>query len=385
MAYLVERMEKCLRAWEDFWFLMGATNNALKALGKPVICTNEKAVVNASNFRKTLLKFKASQSQIDISDFMPPRDGNFKTVALPALALPISQWCTNSRRVYSITEELQAILDATSLDGVIWQDVSFPFASYALSLKNPVVDPEGDLFDFIIVTIYSVVEDNGSRSPRIGLFFFSRECDEYEPMTEDNRQNFRIRMRRGEWEHILKIRQSFAEKINRICCSYIKLMGTDFNEHVLSTAERVYASCEPSRYSKDSSVNVWDSMIRIVVGMCLYLKTLPSKSPHQSEWRPVPRSGLPDPRAISNEAQICTVSSCYTLTTEERVMLGLQGTRQEKAAYELSCHFRQGHWRRAPGYGNNPDAPKTVHVRPCIVRKDRLREGELPGGSEAIM
>jgi hypothetical protein len=54
---------------------------------------------------------------------------------------------------------------------------------------------------------------------------------------------------------------------------------------------------------------------------------------------------------------------------------------QRQARFELSCPFREGHWRRPPGKGDDPTAPRTVHVRPCIVRRDRLPKdgGLLPG------
>jgi len=207
-------------------------------------------------------------------------------------------------------------------------------------------------------------------------------------MNEGNRSNIRARLQHRQYGQAEKLFWRFFRKIDVICSSHIQIWGDRFDEEVTVSAQRQYSHSSPdlqARMEEQMAIYNWDSMIRVVVGMCLYLKTLPSGSPHQSEWRPVPRSGLPDPKAISNEAQVCTVSSCYKLTTQERVMLGLEGTKQEKALYELSCHFRAGHWRRPPGMGSDPTAPKTVHVRPCIVRKDRLQEGELPGGSGAIV
>ena len=385
MAFLVERMEKCLRAWEDYWFLIEVINTIMKVNQKPLVCPHENAVLNWSRFRKKLLR--VGQEPLVIADFLPPNDKKFHGNILAGFAVPVVQWCTNSRRVYHITEELQSILDATSLDGVTWYDVQLPFVAYAIKLDRPMVDREGDRFDFIMVTTFTV-ENGGQRFPAIELTFLTQSCDQYEPMNEGNRQNIRERMRNRDYGSARKLFDRFWKRIDCILGSHIELWSRDFNEEVTSTAQRIYNSCDfrlRDQMDREIAVNNWDSLIRIVVGMCLYLRSLPSVSRHRSDWRPVPRSGLPDPRAISNEAQVCTVSSCYELTTQERVMLGLQGTRKEKAEYELSCHFRQGHWRRAPGYGHLPDAPKTVHVRPCLVRKDRLREGELPGGSEAIV
>lgn len=389
MAFLVERMEKCLRAWEDLWFLIEAINTALSAMGKPRLSSNEGAVVNAPKFRKRLLKNR--REKINLSDFIPPRDLSFPVEFFSKIPLFISSWCQHSRRLYHITKELQAVLNATSLEGVTWQDVSFPFPAYSISLQQPVTnDEDSRLYDFVMVNALPREGDDGQLIPSVELIGLSQECERYEPMTEANRQNIRNRIKSGEWEHVVKICTHYLKNTDPKGLN-IYFWGRPDLE-VMSTAQwvlREEAIVMPPtirQASKQEAIETfWESMVRIAVGMCLYLKTLSPQSPHQSEWRPVPRSGLPDPRAISNEAQVCTVSSCYKLTTEERVVLGLEGTKQERAAYELSCHFRQGHWRRAPGYGHLPDAPKTVHVRPCIVRKDRLREGELPGGSQAII
>lgn len=381
MAYLVERMEKCLRAWEDFWFLVGVMNTVCSSIGKLPLCRNEGAVVHASNLRKKLLKSR--QEPMNVSHFLPPKDWELSQHALPSLPIFLSSWCLHSRRVYYATEELQAVLNATSLEGVMWGDFVFPFSSYAVNLQRPLIAKDGNRFDFIMVNAQPFLADDGKVIPSVEFAFFNQESDRYEPLTEANRQNIRKRLQNREWEHLSKICTRFLAKINDGFVSMFFRGGTDLD--VTLTAQKVYDNYCGSMEDKYLSAEIWDPMIRIIVGMCLYLKTLPSGSPHQSEWRPVPRSGLPDSRAISNEAQVCTVSSCYKLTIEERVLLGLQGTNQERAQYELSCHFRQGHWRRAPGLGHDPTATKTVHVRPCIVRKDRLREGELPGGSKAVV
>lgn len=59
-------------------------------------------------------------------------------------------------------------------------------------------------------------------------------------------------------------------------------------------------------------------------------------------------------------------------------------TDSQRSYHELCAHFRRGHWRRPPGQGDDPTASKTVWVRPTLVRRDRLPEGALPGGSESI-
>src|SRR3989344_844717 len=237
MAYLVERLEKCLRAWEDYWFLIEAANTILTATGKPLLCPNERAVVRWSSFRKKLLK--ARQQPFDLLNFLAPRDKKFDNNLLAGFALPISQWCFNSRRVYHITEELQAVLNATSLEGVTWQDVSLPFFAYAIKLERPVVDIEGDYFDFIMVTAFTLLDGNQSL-PAIEIHFLSQRCDQYEPLNEGNRQNIRNRIRNCEYDHVEKLIRRFLTRTDHIIGSHVQLFGRNFDEEVTVTAQRIY-------------------------------------------------------------------------------------------------------------------------------------------------
>ena len=79
-----------------------------------------------------------------------------------------------------------------------------------------------------------------------------------------------------------------------------------------------------------------------------------------------------------------SISSQFTLTTDERVAFGLEGKERQRAFGEKCTHFRRGTWCRAPGTGDNPDAPRINWRRPTIVRADRLPENQLPGGALTI-
>jgi len=169
MAYLVERLEKCLRAWEDWWFLLGVMNDVMVADRRPPVYPNENAVLHWHQFRKRLLSL--GQEQIDIERFLPPKHKSFENSTLANFAVPLSQWCLNSRRIYNLTEELQVILDATSLEGVTWQDVCLPFPAFAIKLDRPMIDVEGTRFDFIMVTTFNVTNQRGT-FPVVELLFF---------------------------------------------------------------------------------------------------------------------------------------------------------------------------------------------------------------------
>lgn len=389
MSSSAERIEKCLRAWEDFWFSIEVLNTALMVQGKPLPCIHEKAVVNWPSVRRRILKHdSANRGGFDLSDFEPPRSdegSEFRENPLAHLISPIVGWCLYSRRIYQISKDLQAVLNATSLKGINWKDVCLPFHSYAVKLEDPFVDCDGDEFDFIFVNTY---EASNPKTQVFEIYFLAKACDRYDPLDKTRKETIRKNLRDRNYQKIWSWIERFCPSLDRVVFSSISISASNFDEEVLESAKFAFEKYDPAKKGKMRNQNAVENLnaaIRIVVGMCLYLKTLPPQSPHQSDWRPAVRFGLPDPKAISNEAQICTVTSCYNLSTEEKIMLGLEGTRNQRDAYELCCHFREGHWRRPPGQGSDPSAQKTVHVRPCLVRRDRLQEGELPGGAQENM
>jgi hypothetical protein len=126
-------------------------------------------------------------------------------------------------------------------------------------------------------------------------------------------------------------------------------------------------------------IEEWNSATRIVIGLLMYLSSLPSQSPHVSDWVP-PQRGTADPSAIYDGMEVCHVRSTHTLTTTERAVVD-----NGRTGRELAAHWRKGYWRRPLGKGNDPTAEKTVWIKPVLVREDRLEDGALPGGATTIL
>ncbi len=121
--------------------------------------------------------------------------------------------------------------------------------------------------------------------------------------------------------------------------------------------------------------------LRLAVGLSLYLKSLPRSSSHVSKWHPIRLPRTMSTQSITAEAEVCDVTSIYKFTADEQRTLDAIKKGNRPHGFEIRTHFREGHWRRAPGTGSDPTAPKTVHVRPTLVRRDLLSEGELPSGA----
>lgn len=285
MHHTVERLEKCLRAWEDWWFLVGILNRVLRSTGRPPLCSDERAVLNWRNFRKFLLSHSRGDRPVNMRDFQAPANmQNGDAMFLTSLPTPLAAWCGQSRRIYTLQTELQALLNATSLEGVRWSDVSLPFQAFAIKLSQPFTDAEAELdYDFILLSAYIAELPSGQQIPTVDLRAFATSCDCYEPLTEANRQNLSNRLRNGEWEHVERLALRFLHRTDCILGSHFGLRAESFDELITVTAQRVYGQGREvfDELIGGDPISTWDAIARITVGMCLYLRTLPSGTPHQ--------------------------------------------------------------------------------------------------------
>jgi len=128
--------------------------------------------------------------------------------------------------------------------------------------------------------------------------------------------------------------------------------------------------------------NDFDQPLRIVAGLCFELAKR-QRGQTQSEWHSLPKrqAPTPDTRAITDESQICTVVSEYTLTPEMRTALTRKYIHRE-AGFEMPAGFVEAYYRRKKGTGHDPDAPRIEHVHSYKRGFDRLLDGTLPGGSQ---
>lgn len=393
MLALVHAMEISLRTWEDAC-LQKRLNYQLQRKWdiKPAYdCTGP--FEHFEKFRKHLLRPEGAFDESRFIESCAPEVAQLRAnVTLP---LEIFQWARNSRRVFHVTAEVSELLRRTSVEGLKWKEIHFPFDSFAMTLEKPLVDDVGRVFTGIHFTMCLW---RGKKTFLRRLW--PRELEAYQALSAVQRQRLKDLLETNPKklsDEVFRLNKLVA-RIPSMLAAYIveevddatieetatdlrvaPMRGNCLRTAADGTREVIYEDLDEGHILEKSFMLNVD---RLAIGLAMYLQTLPSRSPHQSEWRPTPRMSLVDGKAITDEAQICTVSCSHRLTREERVYLGIEGERQERTACELRAHFRRGHWRRPPGYGHLPEAPKIVWVRPTLVRRDRVAPGSLPGGSE---
>jgi hypothetical protein len=276
----------------------------------------------------------------------------------------------DSRRIYALDEDLQLVIENTSLDGVRWSDVELPFRSFAITLEAPL-----EFFG----KEYSVLLWSPRYPGKPTLTLIGDHMSQYRQLTSE----FKGQMSKAlfQSDHI-----SLLHKLDA---------GADYvigSTEVLSFSPAVMDDWEVLKlnpFSRDligaDGRELQSSALRMLVGLAMYMKNLPnvtvtSFGPPRDpilEAMGVPEVKKPWKFNITNGMNPLTIDSVIKFSEEERRLIK---NRQKQSLYELRCHFREGHWRRPRGLGNDPSARRTEWVRPTLVRRDRYESGEEPLG-----
>lgn len=384
----VRRLEQFLQSYDELMWAGATTSKGYELLGQEPQFPLKGPLLHYRELRKHLLEINGVDEFDTNRFFFELPTINAEHNSFPKYGIleastqgswMVASWVTESRRVFNIDPDLQALLGATTLEKVLVDDIKLPFGSFGIQLEHPIHAPDEDRsFDLILYGMVPYVEtETNTEVAMPAIMLFSSKLDKWHPTT--CRANVERKISRG--------------KILDACALLANHRVSDRNT---SGLYRVSA-CNPGpegtvgdllelingkvEYGSSAVTQAW----RIVFGLCLYLTSLPKDSPKVGAWESVEKSKrfgvTPDLSAITDESQICTVSSIRKLNDEDRELLFNQLSGR-KAGYEVRAHFRMGHWRRPPRTAQDSDQPKTVWVQPTLVRRDRLPEGAIPHGAQ---
>jgi len=350
--------------------------------------------------------FRAPKQCVDnhryFRDFLFHRQPPGKTLTLPNFGAPTEEWrlspwshlpsllagwCWNSRRVYHLRPELQRVLEHTTLEQMTWEDIHPPFRSFAIQLSVP--QKTGDNKDCDVILVHS--DPNGA-------WGFATLRTDLRSYVQVNRSRLEKLLRQKRFPLLGSEIDRLLPEIELLQGAFLIVGGENKNKTLLESIAEASNNVlkRSSSTSKEHLDAMFASMLRVALGLPLYLSSLP---PRQNPLEPTPPkeaatgriylpSGGLDPKAITNTAEVFTVSSQFKLSGLARLFFGLDGSEDEQRvvrdwvhANRKSCHWQPGYWRRRPRHGNDPTAPKVVQVEPHLVAKDRLPDFALPGGT----
>lgn len=362
-------IEKALQAWEDGWYVYSriALWHQLQGIDHGI--PNIGILQNYKHFRNYLLgttPLKRQDFRIpDVSEkasipFYGEHQGAFHDI--------VERWVRGSKRVYALSEDLQLQIEHTSIKDVTWREIKLPFESFAISLRHPL-----EYMERKWGLIIAARETDSS----VGIYLVSDDTANYTPIREEKKQRIEKALKQSNRAISLK---ETRRALNRVL-TQSGVTGMIINDGQANVLESI--ATEPIRTQEVRDFAL--SVIRIVAGFPLFLmhsenRTLYSpgidNEAEKSEGLATD-SRQSQRRRVTNAMNVCLVDSIISFSEQQREILR---TRSSRSGYEVSCHFREGHWRRPPGKGDDLTAAKTIWIPPTIVRRDRLQQGDaIPG------
>ncbi len=366
-------------------FLQEKLDDMNRALGRSGVPPEfRRLFVRGRKFRTSLLNLKPGSDHQTVKrllshHYLPDQAG--------ADLIQLGMWMANSRRIFTVSEDLQTLLNATSVEDLIWNDIKLPFSGFAVSFEKPLIAQftSGPVaYDVALVAVNEAAQREDPNYISLGLIPASFGSLRY--LSSSDRHRIEKLIRSKNFSVATKEINENLERLEAVAGAFTHPFWPRdlpvFSSHLNVS---VGPGCTPADAA--ALTPVVSQAIRIVAGMCLYLKTLPTGSPHVSAWKRNTEAVLTERgNRITDEAEICHVTTQFVLGTFERDVFN-RGMDQgpNSSIQSVAPHFRTGFWRRPVGRGNDPMAEKTVWVRPTIVNLHLLAEGELPTGANALL
>lgn len=394
MRKRIDILENLLRVWEETGFIRSCLKKAADMCGNPPGYppifdeAYPEILLHWRDLREHLLQAQTGGA-FDSARFLGApniealNDNGDRLNYFRLLPWALWQWSAHSRRVFRIDDDLQALLRVTSFHKELTGgDLKLPFPAFLLLPARPIAyAPAAGLrprsYAGLLAFIVPPAITGRQGTELLGIFLLPSSLEDFKGSTSLDRDSVRKALHRGDGEKA-------GRRLGSLQAALDDLVRDEDGDACVGFAfvrlEKLKSLIEGEREHACGPLVL--EAFRLVIGFSLYLQTLPSGGSHRSDWQRPPRLAKPDPRSITNEAEICTVSSVYALTSAERDRYFSVSVATGR---EVCAHTRRGHFRRRPGEGTNPLASKVIWVRPAIVRQDRLGPGELVGGTDSAL
>ena len=383
------RMEQLLQYWEMYWYATNANYRLVKNAPKPFPVPFTGPVKWWNQLRRDIINHDVFTYYNE--RYAPSKEAiNFLNITPSVLLTPIiiGKWVLSSRRIFKLDTDLQFLLDMTSLRGVRIRDIQFPFDSFAVALDKPLVGEKGRFYDFIVA---SKLERNDV--PGYYLAFYDQRLEVPPPVTPRDKEIIEQFIAKGGGD-------KGVERLAR-CWGGGRLAIPFGTGHFIPTSNldmKVLEACKLDQLELPDGLdstdtlqvaNVAEALSRVVLGMCMYLRTLPSPNTSRLPWKPVKPlrefSNLAKSIPVIDESTICFVESRFKLSIKERIAFSDPEHIPTRSLLEKCCHVRSGFWHRPPGTGHDSLQAKTQWTRPTIVREDKYVPGTLLKGAEKLL
>ncbi len=310
-----------------------------------------------------------------------------------SLPMQLASWTVSSRRVFHLSDEMVERFLAADYNHYTWGDLLWPFDSFFIEFDSPVQDDHDcEYAGLLVSSVYGVCPEHtfASEEGFECLTFCTKIEGEVTPeslMDEKDRERLENDMRHKRWVKLnRRVGNVFAKMLGTSKPEMLKFISTD--EAPQRMSDKLFTPPagfgKPICWEKDQPIQAGPFGRRIgkvIAGLCLYLEALPPSVSGSCRWHiPDHLTAKRDVRNIVIDGElVCNVADLHTLSPETMTLF--PETLRAGPSYSVEPHGRRGHWRRAPGQGNNPNAPRTIKVKPAIIHRDQIPEGAVIGGA----
>ncbi|NTU99027.1 hypothetical protein HGA64_03415 [Candidatus Falkowbacteria bacterium] len=386
-----QRLEQALGMWENINFILRITAETNGAKGYDNL-EMEDVFLHADELREELLKCYEQTPDFDLlsNRFYGITDNYFNTMGhLANLPVALLSWTASSRRVYSLPNNLQTLLEWTSLDELKWSDIEWPLSSFCIRLERPLVDYDGKRYDFLLFARYDSIAEDGAEESNATVMLFSDLYDGYYAFTAAERNGIRMAVKKKKKKELLRIygNRRLVEP-GSWATSPIKSFNFSIseNEGAMIKDRAISFYCKESQEKVPANYHdVTDAAIHIIVGLVLYLDSLEEGESEKLVWKKPPYDKTKNLRHIDNAAQICDVLCVTKLSQRDHDFLAaVNEFVRINGHMGMPVHWRRGHWRRPWGTRGIPGSKKTKRISPILVNAaliDEFLEAGVPVGA----
>lgn len=384
-------LDQVLKLWEDYCFIGSKLliEKSTHANAKISEFEIKGPFRYYSELRKHLLE-NAAEGSYDYNRFSGSMEIEQRYLGeLAQIAGSLFSWNHCSRKVLHLSANLQTLLSATSLEGMTWQDVHWPFDSFVITLEDSLIDENGNEYDCILIGRAPFINN-----PKIKSFYInilSKNLGSYVSINQEKINKMAKKKRLDSDKIHKKLKHMRTDFVK---CSHLTTQGFDgtninpitkpFIESQKDFLNFFSKSGIPtSDIDEYGSLSLYDKVNHLIANVCLFLETLPPKKligeNESQKEKLVLDVGLLDPTAITKEENIFTVACEGTLSEESQILIS--EIKNSRIYREKAVHWRRGHWRRI-GINNDDSYLKKIWIHPALINKHRLPESALPCGSK---
>lgn len=372
----IKLLEGTLRWWEEQSFLANLRNH-WEAGNTSISKAHERRLLEfGDHYRTDLLRanmdtlFLSSKYQLGLR----------REFTVTMTGAGIYAWNAMSRRVFTISDDLRVMLQATSFESAKWSEIPWPFDSFILMFEKPIDLDDGRSIRGVLRAKIKVEDQPVDKVNFVVLL--PAPLEDYPGSTDKQCAQLLRLYQRNDVEGVKDwSRRQDARQRNELTAPIT--MMYDENSP-LSLHAPAQWNRRPGSGTMHQEANAKITEInRLVAAFSLYLSTFTVGTPeHTQHVRPgliPPAIARNDPRLVSLKSNVCRVTSSFKMTATEKN--AMEDAMARERTGEIVPHWRRGYFRRPPGLGTNPEAKRTVWVQPCFVNRRHLPDGVLPGGA----